>query len=70
MFYVNYGSTRPVATRARTLAGAKKAAQRNCPFIGQTIRVFAGASIDNAELVAYLHNDPINMNIHGAWKDA
>ena len=68
MYFVNYASTTPVPTNATTLASAKRAANRNCIFQGQTIRVFEGSDAETAVEVARCEADPINMNIRHGWQ--
>lgn len=67
MYFVNYASTQLVSINATTLASAKRAAMRNCPFQGQTVRVFEGTDAESAVEVARRVADPINMNRTGSW---
>jgi hypothetical protein len=69
MYFVSYSNTSPVATRAKTLAGAKRAAARHCIFQGQDEFVFTGSDADNLTLVAARYNDPIDMSARGKWQD-
>jgi hypothetical protein len=64
MYTVSYAGTAPVAVKAKTLAGAKRAASANCPFQGQTLKVFR-----DGNLVAIRAADPIDMNNTGEWEN-
>lgn len=67
MYFVNYAQTKMVSTAANTLASAKRAAQRNCIFQGQTLRIFEGPDAETAIEVACREADPINMSAAGKW---
>lgn len=68
-YWVSYAGTAPVRTKARTLAGAKRAAVRHCIFIGQDMYVLRGESRERLEVVASRHADALDMSVRGRWQD-
>jgi hypothetical protein len=59
-FYVSYESTTWVKTKAQSIGGAKRAARRNCPFVGCELQVGVYDKIDDEiVVVAHKNNDPM-----------
>ena len=63
-YYVSYSNSRPIATGATTLAGAKRAATANCCFQGQTLWV-EQKSPYNGKLFAVA----VKRSGRGKWED-
>ena len=66
IYYVSYANCHPASTRAKSLQGAMRAAERNCIYTGQPLYVSVR---DGAEfrVVATRLCDSLNMNTVGRW---
>ena len=67
-FMVSCSSTNWVKTNAKSLAGAKRAAMRNCAFAGQTLWIGVMSEEGFIIEVAVRRCDPITQK-HKVWTD-
>lgn len=69
LFFVQYGLTDWMPTKAQSLSGAKRAASDRCLFQGQTLRVGVyDAQAERVVAIAVKPCDPITL-VSQKWQD-
>ena len=69
-FFVSYNSSAPVATRATSIEGAKRAAARNCIFQGCDLFVMTKSGDEFVTVAKKMHRDALDMSAVGKWQEA